>query len=526
MRDMISAGIAIYDEFPEMYRLSTSRFFREHLPARNFFYPGHAYHQGDSYGQTRFGSDMFPLWIFDRLGAGGVYHPSAQFVPYQWIYMRRPDGQLIRNGDTFLTNSVPKGQQWPLYVAALFSASYYNDGYVYNEFLKNPSISRQDKIFEFLWRNPNLTPRPPNDLPLSKYFGFPFGWMIARTGWGQESVIAEMKVNIYNFANHQHLDAGSFQIYYKGALAIDSGIYEGVMGGYGSEHDSNYNKRTIAHNSLLIYDPNEEFSKRRGFGVNDGGQRMPNGWSEPANLEVLLGKGYKTGEVLGYGFRQDLLIPDYTYLKGDITEAYSSKVKEAKRTAVFLNLKDKRIPAVLVVFDKVVSSNPEFKKYWLLHSIEEPVVRGNEITITRTQQGETGKLVNTIILPILENTEIVPIGGPGKEFWVFGKNYPNKPRREGADESGAWRIELSPKEPRNIDYFLNVMQITDNSVSNLHNVEFIKGKEVIGIKIKDRVVFFNEISEQADKPISFKVEGNGLFKFLITDLAEGTWQLL
>ena len=37
MRDMLSAGVAIYDEEPEMYRLAAGRFFREHLPARNWF---------------------------------------------------------------------------------------------------------------------------------------------------------------------------------------------------------------------------------------------------------------------------------------------------------------------------------------------------------------------------------------------------------------------------------------------------------------------------------------------------------
>jgi hypothetical protein len=30
--------------------------------------------------------------------------------------------------------------------------------------------------------------------------------MVARTGWGQDAVIAEMKVNEYNFVNHQHLE--------------------------------------------------------------------------------------------------------------------------------------------------------------------------------------------------------------------------------------------------------------------------------------------------------------------------------
>jgi len=54
MRDMISAGIAIYDEFPEMYKLAAGRFFREHLPVRNWLYNGHAYHQGDSYGTHRY----------------------------------------------------------------------------------------------------------------------------------------------------------------------------------------------------------------------------------------------------------------------------------------------------------------------------------------------------------------------------------------------------------------------------------------------------------------------------------------
>jgi hypothetical protein len=73
MRDMLSAGIAIYDEFPEMYRLAAGRFFREHLPARNWFYSGHAYHQGDSYGPHRYSWDTYPLWIFDRLGAGNIY---------------------------------------------------------------------------------------------------------------------------------------------------------------------------------------------------------------------------------------------------------------------------------------------------------------------------------------------------------------------------------------------------------------------------------------------------------------------
>ena len=79
MRDMLSAGLAIYDENPEMYKHAAKAFFSGHLPARNFWYPGHAFHQGTAYSETRFSSELYPLWIFDRMGAGNVYHPSQQF---------------------------------------------------------------------------------------------------------------------------------------------------------------------------------------------------------------------------------------------------------------------------------------------------------------------------------------------------------------------------------------------------------------------------------------------------------------
>src|SRR5208337_3239390 len=104
LRDMLSAGVATYDENPEMYRLAAKRFFGTHLPARNWWYPGHAFTQGPGYANARFVSDMYATWIFARMGAGNVFSPSQQFVPYEWIYLRRPDGQFLRSGD---------GQNWP-----------------------------------------------------------------------------------------------------------------------------------------------------------------------------------------------------------------------------------------------------------------------------------------------------------------------------------------------------------------------------------------------------------------------------
>lgn len=531
MRDMISAGIAIYDEFPEMYQLAAGRFFREHLPARNWLYNGHAYHQGDSYGPHRFSWDTYPLWIFARLGAGGVYNPEQRFVPYLWVYTTRPDGQRLRAGDTFMT-STPRGRPWSEFMGTLFIASYYGDGTLLTQFLRQGGVSDGEAIFEFLWRDTQLESRPLEDLPLSRYFGPPFGWMVARTGWGEDAAIAEMKVNEYNFSNHQHLDAGAFQIYYRGALAIDSGLYSGSSGAYGSPHCQNYYWRTIAHNSLLVFDPQEDFG-RRGLG-NDGGQRLPNGRSEPRTLEVLRdpAKGYHTGRVVAHGFGPDLLAPQFTLLQGNLTEAYSKKVRQVLRSFVFFNLGDRQVPAALVVFDRVVSADAGFRKFWLLHTQEEPRVDGTSAVAECTQHGQRGRLTLDVLLPEAENLELAAVGGPGKEFWVFGTNYANDVEptrlRRGSLEPGAWRIELSPKRAGSEDLFLAVMQVTDRTAAGRLAVRRVALPERVGALIDrregSRLVLFRRDGARSAVPVTVEIPGPGTTGVLVADLAPGTWR--
>lgn len=528
MRDMLSAGIAIYDEFPEMYELAAGRFFREHLPVRNWFYGGQAYHQGDSYGAHRYSWDTFPLFIFDRLGAGNVYNTAQRFVPYLWVYTTRPDGQRLRAGDTFM-HSRRRGEPWSEFEGTLFTASYYHDGVLLSQFLKQGGSGDNETLFELLWRDSDLQSKPIESLPLSRYFGSPFGWMVARTGWGEDSVIAEMKINEYNFANHQHLDAGAFQVYYRGALAIDSGLYTE----YGSPHCRNYYWRTIAHNSLLIHDPQEQFRRSSGYG-NDGGQRLPNGRSEPPALAVLQApeNGYRTGQVLAHGFGPDPLRPDFTLLQGDITAAYGKKVKQVMRTFVFLNLRDQHVPAALVVFDRVISADPSFRKYWLLHAQEEPQLTATSAVMQCTQHGDSGRLRLDVLLPCKDNLEMGKIGGPGKEFWVFGTNYANdvepaKLARSSA-EPGAWRVEVLPKAAAAEDFFLNVMQVTKRDNAARWPVQRLDVDERTGCVIEGPetvwVVVLRRDSVRSDKRVQFTIPGPKSYRVLVTDLTPGRWR--
>ncbi len=532
LRDMLSAGIAIYDEYPDMYNYVIKMMFKDYLPVRNYIYAGHNYHQGTSYVNVRFSNDLFSLWILDRMGAGAIYDSSQQFVPYDFLYRRRPDGQVMPAGDT---NPIRKSM--PSYsLPAMLASSYYKDNYLAYEYERKPKLEAHCLIFDILWRDLDLKAKAPDDLPLTRYSGTPFGWMIARTAWDQNSVIAEMKINEQFVGNHQHLDGGSFQLYYKGPLAIDAGAYQGSSGGYNSPHNKNFFKRTIAHNSLLVYNPDEKFAcwnygggDKTEFADNDGGQRMPGDrWETCRSFEKLLSKDYTTGKALAHGFGPDLNKPDYSYLKGDITQAYTDKVKEAKRSFVFLNLHSAEVPAALIVFDKVVSSDPQFKKFWLLHSIEEPVIENNRFTIKRTKNGDTGMLQNHVLLPEISDAQIEKVGGKGKEFWVFGTNYPNEAspnRPDDANEKGAWRIEVSPKTAATENYFLNVMQVADNSCKQMNEVKRIDTDKVVGVQIADRIVTFSKNSQPLSNRFDVKTTGDKTMKYVITDLIPGTWQI-
>lgn len=337
-----------------------------------------------------------------------------------------------------------------------------------------------------------------------------------------------------------------------------------------------------------MFDPEEKFAcwnygggDKTEFADNDGGQRMPGDrWETCRSFENLTSGEYTVGKSLAHDFGPDMNVPEYSYLKGDITNAYSDKVKEMKRSFVFLNFeaasedaetcaeedaaRRNGVPAVLIVFDKTVSADPDFRKYWLLHSIEEPQIEGNTFTIDRTLNGDSGRLHDTVLLPAADNLEIRKVGGPGHEFDVFGVNYPNEPRNpDPANERGAWRVEVSPAAPAEEDIFLNVIQVTDTESGDLLSVRMISGKRIAGGSMSSVMTANGEVKfasaawdnakspvtgvAVADRVVTFSTEGAplggsfsislacedriderdcGLMKILLTDLLPGTWQIL
>ncbi len=520
----LPAGVAIYDESPAMYAAAARLFMEKFVPVRNFHYAAHWHHQGDSYLSTRFAHDLAVSWLFRRMGDGDVLSREQQFVPYQLIYGLRPDGQQMRSGDTY-DDSGRSGQKR---LVAMLAGSYYEDPYLLT--MADSDLfggsGRFARVLAIIFREPDAEKRPISELPLTKYFADPGGEMVARTGWtiGPDSpdAVVQMRIGGYFFGNHQHRDFGTFQVYHRGALAIDSGLYEGEASEYGTEHWGAYYHQTLAHSGLLVFDPDEQ-GLNRVRPVNDGGQRVPSGGRDhPRDLETMKTMGYRMGEVTAHAFGPDSHAPEYSYLAGDITKAYTDKVRSVTRSMVALNLRDATYPAALVVYDRVVASKPGFRKTWLLHTIEKPQVNGRTIVVSRIGGGYHGKLIAESLLPA--NASIDTVGGPGKEFWVESvqKNYPTI--KKPPAEPGAWRVEVSPASRAAADQFLHVITVMDAETPKGPAVSLLQGDGVVGTSLLDRAVLFSKSGEllaQAD----FEIKGGPPAKVLICDLEPGLWSV-
>lgn len=548
MRDQLALAIAMYDERPDLYQNIGGRYFAEMVDARKFMAQAQIFVQSSCYMGMRFQWEVLSSIMMDKIGMPNVFGEDLYKVLYGFLYARRADGQLLRWGDSDQNNAKPGVYDTDATRALFLAGNYYTDPYLKEQaLLQNPGIQVSPtsgnqtltSIEVLLFNDPSVGGKTPEDLPLSAYYPSPGGRMIARTGWqdgiDSPAVVADMKVNEYWTTGHQHLDAGSFQIYYKGALANDTGHYQAGRSGdpkknegntvHNTVHYHNYNRRTIAHNCMLIYDPDELGMYFNGY-VNDGGQRLPEGNVSAVNMEEyrVLEKEYRTGTVLGQEFGPDPYAPDYTYLKGDIAAAYSRKVSAYERSFQFLNLKQEEHPAAMIVLDRVVSSDPTFQKTWLLHGLEEPEIHGNQTVFRDTREGYNGKLTIDTLLPLPENTSVEAIGGEGKEFLVNGTNYWAETLRGGVNEGGGYRLEISPKENSNEDYFLNVLQVGDNEPDTPPlEVTKLETEKLVGAKLADRVALFGKSRDRTAERLQFHFDGDGNYKITVADLQSGTW---
>ncbi|MBN1812056.1 MAG: DNRLRE domain-containing protein [Anaerolineae bacterium] len=388
---------------------------------------------------------------------------------------------------------------------------------------------------EFLWFNPDQPTALP--APLTHYAAGT-GTVFMRSGWPDGAADLDASVTYVTFqcgdffTYHQHYDQNSFTIFKHDDLALDSGVYSGDGRSY---HDINYYVRTIAHNSLVVYNPAEDFSAARpDASSTDGGQRTMSPASRmPPTVDYFdqYATQYDTGDVLHF---EDTA--RYTYILGDATGAYNNptynqamdtslsgnvaKVTRFQREFVYLRPEAGAAQSndYVVAFDRVGVTSPAFSgsnTKLLFHVMNEPSVSG---TPTPVSSGETlyadatlataingdGKLFIRPMLPAQRNLRVV--GGRGqKAFWVFGENYDwhwssGEPQPRPTTEFdplpyGEWRLELEPADTTLDHHFLTVLYPTISTTVAMPATHLISTTQLSGAHISDpdlnRVVLFS-----------------------------------
>lgn len=534
----IFAGIAVYGDENKMYDAASEFLFNRIQPENNFWMQSHKHHQGHYIG-TRHSHIVLAALAYKTLSGGkDLFSNDFTKVPYHLVYSLRPDKQLLREGDVRVDDGKYEYHDFVLRQTANYS------GDAHLRWLANQSIfdtydaALEKDFFELIYRPEKPESTSLSDLPLTKYFPSPIGGeMIARTGWNlsgsnAQDAIVHMRIGEYYFGNHQHKDFGTFQIYYKGNLTGDSGQYEDRSNPTTEGHWRSYYRSTIAHNGLLIYDPNERYEGGNWTNTEvDGGMRWPlNNDVQPDNLNEVKNtkNGYQYAEVIAHEIGPDTKKPEYSYISGDLTPGYSysngankAKVSNVTRSMVTFNTSDPKYPIVFMVFDRIVATNNNYKKTFLMHTMKEPSVNGNK-TVVKRAEGRDGKLVSYTLLP--KNAKMTTTYG----YKINGKDYaPEKStdkvttKKQPSYEDLRWRLEVNPSISQKEDFFLHTMAVMDEGTLEPKAEEIIQD-ELIGAKMLDKIGLFSKNGGLLSSA-SFQLPGSDEYDILINDLLPGKW---
>ena len=526
LQGMLAFAIATYDERPDIWRAVGGRFYQEFVPVRNRYLKSSYNLQGSEYGNFRSMWDLWSYLLITGMGAASPYDADAtaglKELAYQQVYSTRPDGQNFRDGDDPDDDKYDElFSSYVRYVNPMVDSAINADPYLKTHFIEHRGEYYNSALLQIVvsgkYNTTSLKAKSLKNLPNTRYFQAPANVFFTRTGWNvgptSADVAATIKFPTDFVGNHQHYDAGSFQLYYKGILASDSGIYQGANtsnssggSGYESPHRKYYAVQTVAHNNVLIGNANQ----KNYYGITS---------NEPATLSEV--QKDCVASVDSYDVDQtNPNKPSYSYIKGDLKNAYSS-VSGYKRYFMFLDLKRDDVPAALIVYDYINASGT---KRWLLHGQQQPTTSNGQTVFTNTASDESGsyngKMTVDTLLPTSPSISIVG-GANNYSKAANGTNYETAETGKVTEEGNTYRMEISSSGSQ----FLNVIQVSDADKNNYLSVGRIGGSYVAGVQIADRVVTFNKDGAIFTSDFNFEVPSGGTHEFTVCDVKRGAWKV-
>ena len=535
LRDWLTFAIACYDEYPEIYELVAGRICDDYVRIQDFFNSSGAHWEGAGYGPYRMYFSMYAQCLVDRMtdGKEKLFGDDMEKVAITFMNYIRPDNQLLRIGDGWQE----RGQTFELLgrnLIAFIAGNYYGNAY-----LKSISYKELNSFGYFVYYNTSLSPvmvLALNDVsvphvyeekaPLVNTTKYPFSSITARSAHNDiNAFMVYMTMPESYGLSHAHMDCGSFQIYYKGILASDSGKYST----WGDFHHMSYSVSTISSNSLIIYNPNLEGtvnSRWRNL-LYSGGQSiagdralLPNSYEEIMENNVIKPQCVS----LGVANVEKDGVYLYSYMGGDMTGAYDAEtVDEVTRYMLAVATGDSKCPLVFVTFDRITSDDASYRKSALIHMQQEPTLYDDYVIITNTKDNNNGKLV---VQSVAFDTEYTIIGGEGKEFWLSDAlgNATVDTTNGGIAEYGWGRLEIFPENPEKTNHMLTVMYVTDaDNNSAPKKAKDISTDTLAGTLMFGKAMFFPKNDKLISSETSFTLDSSA--DCYITGVAARTWEI-
>ncbi len=256
----------------------------------------------------------------------------------------------------------------------------------------------------------SLSTASPQSNPTAYYASGP-GLVSMRSDWSNDAAFAVFTCG--EGISRRYEDANSFILHRKTNIIPVAGARIRFNPDNSRHHW--FHIRSASKNTLKIYDPEECQDRDDGNGGlrgplhsgpqlvasdNLGGQMFETATSsydgefsmayDPASSPQDNGLSYtEMGNVVKFEHVPD----DYTYTVGDATQAYTHKIEYFEREFLFLR------PDIFVIFDRVKSVDPSYRKVWTIHTADEPKAKGE------TYRGMGLKTADNALETVINNSE-------------------------------------------------------------------------------------------------------------------------
>ena len=538
LRDMMFVTTAFYDEAPDWWEFVAGKYFQCYFPVADLTFgqgwvsqgtANYAYHKLEVqlWSALCIYTSCGEIFFDEKINDGGYFLISHAMTG---------TGNFFSTGDG-VRSQVGATRSWEYGQYALLSALFKDSTmFAYTKAKSNnftvyqagsitlPSPAQLLAIMALYLREGEDTGEGQYDnIPLIQFFDDPAGQMTVRDSWTEDDAAAVlMKIGTLTMGNHDALDAGTFQIYYKGLLTCNSGTYKK----YGGNTHRYYLQATISHNGLLVFNPSlaadeplyeGEKMKNAASYYYSGGQVAK---KDPSTIDPFLNGEMTTAELTGasFGYFTDGSA-EYGYIAGDLSKSYDPQtVDYIERRMLTVFTGDKEFPMLFLTYDSITAVNENFTKTFLLHTVTKPTAFNTD-SLTATVVNGEGKMH---IASIFGGDEIEMIGGPGKAFWINGKNCVDEYNDDDSADKIWGRIEIRASGEKTTN-MLTAMYVTDADNTNTLETEKYENDKVQAIKVKNIIAAFCKSAEKLYKEFDFAVDGKGLYRYYLSGIAAGTW---